>query len=377
MSVDPTSLLTRMLEIESVTGREALLARFLVRVMATNGFEAYVDDAGNAVGVREGPPSDGPTRELVLLGHMDTVAGRIPVRRDGDLLYGRGAVDAKGPLAAFVAAAAAARLDPGARVVVIGAVEEEGSSAGARFAATRFRPDACVIGEPSGWDAVTIGYKGSLRVRYRAERSAGHSAGPDGGVAETVVDWWTAARALVGEINEGREALFDRLQGSLLRVETTSDGLTDAVEATAGFRLPPGLDAGALLDALRASATAGEVVALGSEPPYSSSRATPIGRPFLTAIRAAGGEPRFKLKTGTSDMNVVGPVWRCPIVAYGPGDSRLDHTPDEHVSVAELLRATEVLRSAIHEITRASAREDGGDRGTGEIRDHRFDVARG
>ena len=53
------------------------------------------------------------------------------------------------------------------------------------------------------------------------------------------------------------------------------------------------------------------------------------------------------MKTGTSDMNVVGPVWGCPILAYGPGDSRLDHTPNEHVSVAEFLRSVEILRSVI------------------------------
>jgi LysW-gamma-L-lysine carboxypeptidase len=58
-----------------------------------------------------------------------------------------------------------------------------------------------------------------------------------------------------------------------------------------------------------------------------------------------GGEPRFKVKTGTSDMNVVGPVWGCPIVAYGPGDSRLDHTPHERIDLAEYRRAISILRS--------------------------------
>ena len=56
---------------------------------------------------------------------------------------------------------------------------------------------------------------------------------------------------------------------------------------------------------------------------------------------------QFLLKTGTSDMNVVGPAWNCPILAYGPGDSSLDHTPDEHVELAEDLRAVDVLEAAI------------------------------
>ncbi len=44
------------------------------------------------------------------------------------------------------------------------------------------------------------------------------------------------------------------------------------------------------------------------------------------------------LKLGTSDMNVVGPVWQCPILAYGPGDSSLDHTPEEQIVLDDYLR---------------------------------------
>ena len=49
------------------------------------------------------------------------------------------------------------------------------------------------------------------------------------------------------------------------------------------------------------------------------------------------------LKTGTSDMNVVAPVWQCPIVAYGPGDSALDHTPNEHLPLDEYWKAVRVV----------------------------------
>jgi LysW-gamma-L-lysine carboxypeptidase len=53
------------------------------------------------------------------------------------------------------------------------------------------------------------------------------------------------------------------------------------------------------------------------------------------------------VKTGTADMNVVGPVWGCPMVAYGPGDSKLDHTPDEHVIIEDYLRAIKVLQDVL------------------------------
>ena len=73
-------------------------------------------------------------------------------------------------------------------------------------------------------------------------------------------------------------------------------------------------------------------------------------RSFLAAIRAQNdpdAKPSFVVKTGTSDMNVVAPAWRCPILAYGPGDSRLDHTPDEHVALEEYWRAVLVLERAL------------------------------
>lgn len=57
-------------------------------------------------------------------------------------------------------------------------------------------------------------------------------------------------------------------------------------------------------------------------------------------------------KTGTSDMNVVSEVWNCPIIAYGPGDSRLDHTPDEHIDLDEYVRAVRVLELALQTLLR-------------------------
>jgi hypothetical protein len=66
--------------------------------------------------------------------------------------------------------------------------------------------------------------------------------------------------------------------------------------------------------------------------------------------RAASGTPSFVIKTGTSDMNVVGPTWGCPILAYGPGDSALDHTPEEHVEIAEWQQGVSMLANALRSL---------------------------
>ena len=99
-AADDLDLVRGLVEIPSVARQEGDAVEWLVARMSERGFRATVDDAGNAVG----EIGDGP-RHVVLLGHIDTVPGDIPVRVEGDELVGRGAVDAKGPLAAFVAAA--------------------------------------------------------------------------------------------------------------------------------------------------------------------------------------------------------------------------------------------------------------------------------
>lgn len=348
--IDPIRLLERMVGIPSVSGEEGELAAFLVRTMDALGFDAHIDAAGNAVGTKEGPRGrDGAeVRELVLLGHMDTVPGVVPRRIEDGRLYGRGSVDAKGPLATFVVACARARVAPGARLVVVGAVEEETStSKGARFRAELHRPEACLIGEPSGVDAITLGYKGCLRVDYRLEQPGGHGAGPQGAVAERAAAFWQDLLALAHEHDAGREPLFERLLPSLSSIRTDSDGLTDAVAMTVGFRLPPECDTGALRERLTALADGAHLRFYGEEPAWTSPRTTPLARAFVRALREADLKPRLKHKTGTSDMNVLGPVWQCPILAYGPGDSTLDHTPDEHVVLDEYLRAIDVLGAAL------------------------------
>jgi LysW-gamma-L-lysine carboxypeptidase len=87
----------------------------------------------------------------------------------------------------------------------------------------------------------------------------------------------------------------------------------------------------------------------GEDAPYKEGKNNPLVQAFLRAIRTEGGRPTFKLKLGTSDMNTVGPVWGCPIVAYGPGDSSLDHTPDEHIQMEEFYRAIEVMEEVIRD----------------------------
>jgi LysW-gamma-L-lysine carboxypeptidase len=80
---------------------------------------------------------------------------------------------------------------------------------------------------------------------------------------------------------------------------------------------------------------------------WQSGKNDPCATAFIRAIRDVGGKPGYLRKTGTADMNVVAPIWQCPIIAYGPGDSSLDHTAHEHVSIVEFGKGVDTLIVAL------------------------------
>ncbi len=337
------ALLRGLVAIPSVSGDEGAAVRFLVDALAALGFDAEVDGAGNAVGVI----GDGP--EVVLLGHIDTVPGDISVAEQDGRLYGRGAVDAKGPLAALAMAAARAhRGGARGRFVVIGCVEEEvASSKGAHYVVGRYAPSACIVGEPSGWDRVTLGYKGVVRATVRAAQDWAHSAHAAATAPERVVAAWQALQAQCAALNADATTQFAQLTPALIEVSSGQDGLREWAAATISLRLPLAVGPQAALALLEQCAAGLTVSYAGGVAAWAAPRTDALARTFTQALRAAGAQPRLVHKTGTADLNIVAPAWGCPAVAYGPGDAALDHTPGEHIVLAEYLRGVAVLAEVL------------------------------
>ncbi len=363
-------LLENCVRIPSLSGREKDCAEFLVHEMQARGFDrAFVDESGSAVGII----GNGP-RQIVLLGHIDTVGGDVPVRIEEGKLYGRGTVDAKGPFCAFVLAAEqiAKRVSKDDRrwtmddksassivhrpsssdwqLILVGATEEEAaSSRGARHAITQYQPELCVIGEPSGSDGITLGYKGRLLVRAHFEQPTVHTSRPEPTASEKAVNLWNWAKQMSEAYNADKPKMFDQLMPSLREIKSGSDGLREWCDLMIGLRLPVEFGPEQVQAAFEAQfdlmgADEGcELVFFGPEVAFKSNRDTVLARAFVDGIRAEKMRPAFKHKSGTADFNIAGPAWNCPIVAYGPGDSDLDHTPHEHVEVAEFERGVRVL----------------------------------
>ena len=383
------TLLEGLVAIPSLSGQELPASTWLAGEMETLGYDrAYVDEAGNAVG--ELGPADAQ-KCMVLLGHIDTVPGCIPVERretaEGPCLYGRGTVDAKGPLANFVLSGANARpeLPTDVRLLVVGAVEEEAAtSKGARAIRDRLdgvsgaRPLYCIIGEPSGAFSINRGYRGRALIRLTGRQPTAHTAGPGREIAELAAAYWQWLQDTLALVNRGKERLYDQASPSLREFNTTLWNRSEnQVECMIGIRLPLHFHLDHLVQAslewlalhtdmhlpetvpatgpdrpldfpFDSGQIRGQITFRGMEPAWLTPKRNHLCRSLQGAIRQeAGHKARFSVKTGTCDMNVVGPAWQCPIVAYGPGDSLLDHTPNEYIALAEFHASTRILTRAL------------------------------
>lgn len=346
--MNSVQLLEGLLRIYSPSYQERDAVDYLVAEMQAMGLHAFRDAAGNAVGMK----GEAGVKDIVLLGHIDTAPGIVPVRREQGLLFGRGAVDAKGPLCAFASAAAGVGARTGWRILVVGAVEEEcPTSKGAHYAKTQYAPSFAIAGEPSGWDRVTLGYKGSLWLTFHLTRDNAHSAGQARSANEEAVDFWLKVKAYADEFNRGKTRAFERLDPTLRGMHSQNDGLHDHARLVIGLRLPLDLTVAGLEESLIQMAGDAQLKFDTETPAYRVEKNNALVRAFLSGIRTQGGTPGFTLKTGTSDMNVVGPYWKCPIVTYGPGDSNLDHTPNEHISIQEYEQAIAVLTHVLEQLT--------------------------
>ena len=328
----------------SPSGREQKAVSYLVTRMQNLGYNRVsIDDAGNAVGViGQG------SKTLMLLGHIDTVPGEIPVRVEDGVLYGRGSVDAKGPLATFVEAAAGFVSDTW-RIMVVGAVGEEADSPGAKYVRDHYTPvEAVVIGEPSQWQRFTLGYKGSAWMDLQFVQAVAHTASQQTSACEAAFNTWAAMQQFMHEFNEGKEKAFEQLQLTLRGFHSDTDGFNENATLTVGSRLPIALPPQEWLKVLQSLNEDMSVTLLG-EPlhAYQAEKNSFLARLFLRGIRAAGEKPGYVYKTGTADFNLIGPAWNVPMLAHGPGDSALDHTPNEHIVLEDYYQAIRVLQHVL------------------------------
>ncbi|MGE5638030.1 MAG: M20/M25/M40 family metallo-hydrolase [Chloroflexota bacterium] len=351
-------LLTNLLGIYSPSGKENYIANFLAEEMKKLGFQVGLDRIGNVIGVvGDGEPT------ILLCGHMDTVAGQLPLRVEEDKIYARGAVDAKGPLAAMIIAASEIAKNSAfkGKVLVASVVEEEATSRGVRHMITQgIHADYAIFGEPSGVENITIGYKGQIQLKIICKTQTGHTSTPwlYENSLEKAYDLWMQIKNSYPPI-EKAESPFSAITACLTKI---SGGKATSVipfetEMDIDIRVPIQFTTEQVIhDTQKVIAQYQEAnpkVTVKSSiedtvEPFEVNKTSPLVHALSSSVRKVLNKPATLLrKTGTGDMNILGKAMNIPIVTYGPGDSHLDHTLDEHIVINEYLDSIQVFKETM------------------------------
>ncbi len=358
-------LLKNTLDIYTPSRSESQLANYLKDICMDLGFEqANIDSVGNMVAIRgNGDPI------ILLCGHMDTVPGIVPVRHEGDYMYGRGASDAKAPLVSMLLAAADIPKQAGT-IVFAAVVDEEGNATGIKNLVkdATLKPHYAIFGEPSGIENITISYKGRLEIRLLCDvDNSAHASAP--WLALNAIDEaykvWNALKKVFEENDmENSTNKADLVSYSLTEISGgSSHNVTpQKCRMTIDIRIPNRKTCDNVLEVIdtRISEIQGKLNGVrikyrveDKTEPFEANISSPLVRALvLSVLDHRKKRPLLLKKTGTGDMNILGNVLNIPVVTYGPGDPHSSHTIDERVFIPDYLAGIEVYKNALLHMVR-------------------------
>ena len=325
----------------------APMRSLVVETLQDAGVDPRVDEHGVVHATRGGGDP-----HLVLNTHIDTVAPHIPYERDGDTARGRGACDAKGPLASLVAAFL--RADPNGTVTLAITPDEETAQSGAVAVAGTFDADGYIIGEPTGLD-VCMAARGQFSGTVTLSGAAGHAADPANG---------TNAIRAAGPVLQALDS-YDEAHGpapdSTLGAPTLTPTMIEGGEAinqipaecaiTIDRRSVPPETAAEFPESLAAhlrevcpDEVTVDVSLLGSPENFDDPFVTDADDPLVRALAdASGGAVRaFGAATEASHF-----APHAPTVVFGPGDLSVAHSADEYVELGDVQRAADAVTDVI------------------------------
>ena len=333
MAIDPIALTRQLVDIDSTTYHEGPVGDFLVGFLESQGWPVERQEVAQPERTRTPGGGEGPrfnvyageaAPEVVLSTHMDTVPPFLgPCREDAANLYGRGVCDAKGIMAAQIAAAERLR-DEGVRVGLLLLVGEERDSAGAAVANTQPRSSRFLInGEPTD-NRLALASKGALRIELRATGTMAHSAYPE--LGDSAID---KLLAVLQELQAMSLPMVEGIGDSTLNIGLISGGrapnvIADQAEAHLLLRLV------GPSDEIKGAITA--AVAGRCEVDFS------LELPFVR-MRALEGFDTMVAKFTTDIPSLTN--WGEPFL-LGPGSIHVAHTPEERIAKRELIEAVDL-----------------------------------
>jgi len=330
MAFDPVSFARRLIDIDSTTGREAEAGAVLADSLRQLGYRVTEQPVGssrfNVYARLETPPS------IVFSTHYDCVPPFFPSREEGGLLFGRGSCDAKGILAAQVAAAESLRGAGETRIALLFLVGEERGSDGARVANEQ-APEGVrylINGEPTD-NRLGTATRGLLRVRLHADGRAAHSSFPE--LGESAIDKLLDALMVLRGVALPDDPMLGRTHYTVGLIEggVAPNVVSPHASAELAFRtVGPGADIAAAMHVVESLVSVEQVLDIPA-----------VRMHTLPGFDAA-------VFPYTTDVPLL-PRWGKPLLV-GPGSIHVAHTDEEHLSIDELTAAIHLYESIVRRL---------------------------
>ena len=328
--LDAVALTRRLIDIDSTTYHEGAVGRELLEILAGRGWLVEMMPVEQAEESRSQSERfnvyagvAGQTPDVVFSTHMDTVPPYFSSSEDDEFIYGRGACDAKGIIAAQMMAAERLR-DEGVRVALLFVVGEERDSAGAKVANRHPRGSRFLInGEPTD-NRLAVASKGTLRVKLTAKGKLAHSAYPELGESaiHKLLEALRNVMALPLPVTE--DVGPSTLNVGLIEGGRAPNVVADHAEAQLLIRLVGPAE----------ETRAAVLKAVGELAEVEFTLEIPFQR-----MRAMDGLPTM-VAAFTTDIPWL-TMWGEPLL-LGPGSIHVAHTENERLAKRELMEAVEL-----------------------------------
>jgi succinyl-diaminopimelate desuccinylase len=368
------ALARQLIEIDTTNppGRELIAAGLLSDRLHAAGIscelQRFAPGRANLVARRTGRHTRGA---LMLSGHLDTVpvdelAWTVPawegIIRDGRL-YGRGALDMKGSVAAMVVAferlCASQEVPAGDIVLALTAGEETDSVGASALCASDLLAgvEVTLIAEPTDF-GVGIGHRGALWLRVDAHGISAHGSQPDAGVnaVHALLDWLHPVSSIASLVDRGVDGdatgtmSINRIAGG-----NAPNVIPDEGYALLDFRTVAGHDHAAILDALSRRGDGIELTILRDAPAIAIDASDPLVLAALAAVEQCGVSPRVRHMSYVTDGSVFVAELGVRAIILGPGSEAGAHVHDESIGLSDLAAAAQIYESAVRRVLQMSS----------------------
>ncbi len=373
MVKEAIDFLKKCIEIYSPSGQEEEYSKFIAGFLENKGFKVNFDRVGNLIAEKgEGKP------ELLLVSHLDTIPGELPVIEKDGKIFGRGAVDCKPSLAAMVYSISQINFEQRdvGKIVFAGIVREEDSLEGIQeFMKSNVNPDFSIFGEPTKINQICIGYKGRICIGFRVLSQSGHVASSWQYInsIEVALEIWNIIKGVCWQLTEQHcptnepKKYFNKIIPNLSLI--SGGQYTNCVPATCemhiDIRFPPEISSQLILSEIRRCVldfkkiyennAKGEFqiqenISSLIEGYEISGNELIVGALRWAIYNTMREKPTLIKKTGTTFINQIGIDFNIPSITYGPGDPRIEHTNEEFIEIEEYKKSIEIFNKFISKL---------------------------